>query len=318
MKRGSCLAWLALFVVICLAPLLASLPIGRWWQLQRLGQVPESVSRSVRPGYGDWRVAEWTTWWGRPLDPVKFWQRRVIWEDESAKEAAQRFGRAYPPIPEHMTNLTSGFPLSSRSRAEIVPGPWSGGLDGGRVAPFHLTDAENAYWNWFWRTQPKPPATLERDQFGVANTILQMRQPLLVRGEDIHARIPARQRARSEDTQRKRAREIGVPPEALTEEALFWGYVTTWRREYAKAVAQPERWKFVGDPFLLVPLRGLVVDRKLITEPLTEDQLKAANAWKVAYLQRLRREKVDGSYINAYLKAWSLSPTEISPEDKHE
>lgn len=87
---------------------------------------------------------------------------------------------------------------------------------------------------------------------------------------------------------------------------------------YAKALAQPERWKLASDPFVLVPLQGLVVDRKLITEPLMEDQLRAANAWKVAYLQRLRREKVDESYINAYLKAWSLSAAEVFPEDKHD
>jgi hypothetical protein len=317
MKRGSCLVWLIILVVVCLTAFLTSLPIGRWWQLQCLGQVPESVSRSVRPGSGDWLLAEWTTWWGKPLDPVKFWQGRVIWKDESAMDAANRFGRAYPPIPEHMTNLTAGFPLSSRSRAEIVPSPWSGGLDGGRVAPFHLTDAENAYWNWFWRKQPKPPAVLEREQYEVADCTFQMRQPLLIRGEDIHARIPARERANSEATQKSRAQEIGVPPEALTEEALFWGYVTTWRREYAKALAQPARWKAAGDPFVLVPLQGLVVDRKLITEPLTEEQLKAANAWKVAYLQRLRREKMDESYINAYLKAWSLSSAEVFPERRY-
>ena len=264
MKRGSCLAWLLLFVLICLASFLASLPVGRWWQFQRLGQVPESVSRSERPGSSDWRVAEWTTWWGKPLDPVKFWQGRVIWNDESAREAAHRFGRAYPPIPEHMTNLVAGFPLGSRSHADVVPDPWSGGPDGGRVAPFHYTDAEHAYWNWFWRKQPKPPATLEREQHQVANTILQMRQPLLF---NVHVRIPERERARLEEMERNRARDIGLPPEALTEEAL---------------------------------------------------QIRSTNAWKVAYLQRLRREKVDESYIHAYLKAWSIPPAEVFTEDKHE
>jgi hypothetical protein len=39
--------------------------------------------------------------------------------------------------------------------------------------------------------------------------------------------------------------------------------------------------------------------------------MRAANAWKIAYLQRLRREKTDESYINAYLQAWNLSATEV-------
>ena len=54
-----------------------------------------------------------------------------------------------------------------------------------------------------------------------------------------------------------------------------------------------------------------MVDTKLITEPLTADQLKAANVWKLAYLQRLRREKTDEQYIQAYLKAWNLTENEV-------
>lgn len=58
-------------------------------------------------------------------------------------------------------------------------------------------------------------------------------------------------------------------------------------------------------------IRRLFVDRKYVTEPISEDQIKAANAWKITYLQRLRREKVDESYINAYLKAWKLSTNQV-------
>ena len=57
-------------------------------------------------------------------------------------------------------------------------------------------------------------------------------------------------------------------------------------------------------------------DRALITEPLTQDQLDTANAWKVAYLNRLRAEKWDESYINAYLQAWNLSEEYVFGKEK--
>jgi len=53
--------------------------------------------------------------------------------------------------------------------------------------------------------------------------------------------------------------------------------------------------------------KEVYVDHALITEPLTREQLDKANAWKVKYLNRLRDEKWDESYINAYLKAWNLT-----------
>jgi hypothetical protein len=58
-------------------------------------------------------------------------------------------------------------------------------------------------------------------------------------------------------------------------------------------------------------IASAAVDPSYIIQPLTHEQLKAANAWKIGYLQRLRRENVDESYINAYLKAWNLSATEV-------
>jgi len=69
-----------------------------------------------------------------------------------------------------------------------------------------------------------------------------------------------------------------------------------------------------NDRFLDRFMQKLAVDSKYITEPLTSDQLKEANAWKVAYLQRLRREKTDESYINAYLEAWNLTEEEVFSE----
>lgn len=318
MKRK--LFLVALYACIgCLAIVMAILADGRWWRLQRLGQVPENVDRSTREGESLWRTAEWTTWWGKKIEPGEFWRNRVIWNDDSAQDASHRRGRAYPPIPEHLTNLTAGFPVSSRSHKDIVPGPWSGGPEGGRVIPYHYSDAEGAYWNWFWRTKPKPPATLEREQLEVAKDILQMRQRLMVSGIDLHDGIRAQEGKRSEEIQKSRAKEIGVPAEALTEEALFWAYVLKQRQEYAKEQAQGAQWKAqqpeIAERFLGRFLDRLLVDKKFITEPLTEEQVKAANAWKIAYLRRLRREKTDQSYIKAYLAAWKLDPAKVFQDE---
>jgi len=61
----------------------------------------------------------------------------------------------------------------------------------------------------------------------------------------------------------------------------------------------------------------LFVDQKYIIEPLSPGYLNAANAWKVSYLQRLRREQMDESYINAYLKSWNLSAAEVFSQTNH-
>lgn len=319
MKRRL-LATVLLTTGISLALLLACLPVGRWWELQRLGEVPEGTSFSTQEGMRDWRIAAWTTWWGKELDPEEFWKDRPIWHDGSAGSAARRRGRGYPPIPTHLTNLAGPFSLRSPSRHKDIVSP-PNGPDSGPSIPYHGSDAESAYWNWFWRTQPKPPVTLEREQFQVAETILRLRKPLLVRGVDQHAHFPAHERLRSERVQKDRAGEIGVPTEALSEDALFWAYVMRQRQQYAKELAQVAQLKShrpdLAERFLDNFLERLLVDTRLVTDPLTGDQLKAANAWKVAYLQRLRRENADESYINAYLTAWEPGRYEAFGEEPH-
>jgi hypothetical protein len=65
-------------------------------------------------------------------------------------------------------------------------------------------------------------------------------------------------------------------------------------------------------------LNTVLADQNLITDPLREEHLAAANAWKIAYLNRLRKENTDESYINAYLKAWNLSAVEVWPTNSVE
>jgi hypothetical protein len=94
------------------------------------------------------------------------------------------------------------------------------------------------------------------------------------------------------------------------------------RQEYATERARATDWesRAPGEAKRIVGrfLEGLAVDKKFITEPLTDAEVKAANSWKTAYLQRLRQQKVDESYIGAYLKAWNLSSAEVFPKEKGE
>ena len=79
------------------------------------------------------------------------------------------------------------------------------------------------------------------------------------------------------------------------------------RKEYAERLASGWTPAQILQDFL----EDVYVDPKYITEPLSEEDLRAANAWKVEYLRRLRAEKTDESYINAYMQAWSLSSNEV-------
>ena len=45
--------------------------------------------------------------------------------------------------------------------------------------------------------------------------------------------------------------------------------------------------------------------------PLTGAETNSMNAWKCRYLRRLRAEKTDESYIDAYLKAWNLDARDV-------
>jgi len=303
----ACAVSSAIFLIL----FLIIFPVGDWWKLQRLGHVPEEVSRATREGENLWRIAEWTTWWGKPLDPEKFWKGRVIWNDSSALDAANRRGRAYPPIPEHVSNLNE-FHIRSRPQKDLVPSRWGGGLDSGPVVPFHFTEAEDAYWNWFWRTKPKPPEILQREQMQATESMLGTRAFLIdQRTHQVEIR-PI-----SNLVLKKTEQEPGVPAEH-TEQALFWVYAMKKRGEYTN---EKKRLEKVANDLKESELKRFLshqfINPEFIAEPLTDEQVKAANAWKIAYLQRLREEKVDDdSYIQAYIKAWNLSPAEVFPNDQ--
>jgi hypothetical protein len=109
---------------------------------------------------------------------------------------------------------------------------------------------------------------------------------------------------------RKEAVGLGLPGEAYTPEAFYWDYVLGTRREYQNWLQQGEKPGDLGPQYTA---SRSSLPSNLVTEPLTEEQMREANAWKIAYLQRLRRENTDESYISAYMAYWKLSEANVFP-----
>lgn len=263
--------------------------LGRLATLETLGRVPEDATSR------DWWLAQQTSWWGKRIDPKKFWSGRVVWLDHSAWLASRRQGRIYPPMPYE------DAALAQRSDTDEPTQP---GVDSPE-ASFRLSDRERAFWDKFAKTHPAPPDVIADQQRLSATQMLGMQHALE------YERNPARTtQARLDAMRANQRRDLetqGYPPEAFSDEALHWTYVlekwAQYQRDYVRAGPEsPDPSNFLAHVF---------VDSRLVTNPPTEVQEKAANAWKFAYLQRLRRENTDESYINAYLKAWNLSAADV-------
>jgi hypothetical protein len=263
----------------------------RWLERNRI--VPEDAD------IVDWQLAQQTSWWGKPIDAKEFWKDRVVWLDKSAEDAAKHRGRGYPPLPydDHRFAAYENDHEFDDSKMSNVEGP---------NIRFRGTERESAFWTEFIKTKPNPSERIGRDQYQVAKSILGSRFRFEHDG-NLEKTDPNRlaQRQKSEVGQ---AQGLGCPKEALSEEALFWAYVMKQREEFKTHIAPLAS---VNEVAFTNWIGRLFVDSKYVTEPLTAEQLKAANAWKVVYLQRLRREQVDESYINAYLKAWNLTAKEV-------
>jgi hypothetical protein len=254
--------------------------------LEKLGAVPEAADDM------DWKLAEQTSWWGKPLDSVAFWKDRVIWMGNAEIWEANRRGRAFPPLPNNAAPLpTDG--AADRSVSYGVEGP---------SRAYRLRAGESGFWSEFTMANPQPPERLALEQRSLAESIFQLQKASDTSGypEKIPERIERR---------KKRAQELGFPVEGTSEEALFWSYVFAKREEYEKAREAAGNNPAGTYPDKIIAKAG--VDAKYITEPLTSEQLAAANVWKISYLQRLRQENKDESYIQAYLKAWDLNEVDV-------
>lgn len=260
---------------------------NRLARLEQLGRVPENAD------VWDWSLAQKTSWWGKRIDPAQFWSGRPVWLDRANVLAAHQHGRFYPPIPYEDTR----FKTRSNKDEPTMASPDSPDVT------LYLTDEESAFWDLFSKTHPKPPESITEWQRRLAEDILGTRHnfemhvnPGSVNQTDIRE---------MEQAARDRVLRLGYPPEAFSDESLRWAYVISKRTLYEQQFVQAHT---EGTSAASNFLARLCVDSKLITKPLTEDQLKASNAWKIRYLQRLRNEGNDESYIAAYLQDWNLSP----------
>ena len=243
----------------------------------------------------EYQLAQRTTWWGKPLDPRNFWKGRVLWLDADARNAAHRRGREFPPMP--YKDLT----LPSFRNDDGVDWSWS--TPDGPNIHYAMSSEEGAFWVRFRSSHPKPPEDLEAKQYGVARKVIADR----TRTEHTQASPSTLETSsRRLDLYRERALDAGYPEEALAPAALFWSYVLRQRREFHVLVQRG-----LSPESVLAQRTFSTLPAKYITEPLTDEQLKAANAWKTPFLQRLRREKTDESYISAYLRVWNLSAAEV-------
>ena len=250
-------------------------------------------------------MAEQTYWWGRRIDPEKFWADKVVWYDEVSQTEAARHGRGYPPMPYDDPSLHDRSDRNTHSDG-------IGGPDSGPSIRRLYTEREGAFWNKFTKTHPLPPTYIERELCSYGRR--------MVHDEHILANNPAyaaRLRLKSDAPQktiesaRYHLRDFEFPNEALTSNALFWAHVLEQRSEYQKMMSSWSHHPSV----ISNHMSRLKVDHRLITEPLTDEQITQANAWKVEYLRRLKRDGIDDSYIKAYLKAWNLDLAQINRGD---
>lgn len=269
----------------------------RFWRLQFVGRLPDNAKYP-----DDLFMAEQTYWWGKRLDPKQFWAGKVVWHDEVSQAEAARYGRGYPPMPYDDPSVHD---RSARS----THGDGIGGPDSGPSICYLSSERERAFWDTFTKTHPLPPAFIEREQRDYGKSMVH-EQYILANDPAYAARLHLTADApqKTVESARYHLRYCGFPEEALTTNALFWAFVLEQRSAYQTMMSS---WNH--DPSVMSNhIARFQVDPRLITEPLTDEQITQANAWKVEYLKRLKSKGVDHSYIDAYLKAWKIDLAQIN------
>lgn len=266
--------------------------LSRLLQLEKLGEVPEKADSM------DWQLAQQTTWWGKRLYPKAFWKGRVLWLDKSADFAARSYGRRYPPVPCDDPSLPSYKDGDVDVRSEV-------GVEGPNVH-YYGSSLEGVFWDRFSKTHPRPPEEIEREQLTMEQLVSSAEHEMESKGNI--GGLSSNQLREIERSFKQPPRDMGYPKEAFTDDALRWSYIMNARQDYQNFVSTYHTTNALSIQSLI---EQLGTDARYLTEPSDADVLKSANAWKIAYLQRLSKEKVDQSYINAYLKAWNLKPEEV-------
>lgn len=261
--------------------------------LEKNGQLPDYAEMPK-----DWLLAQKTTWWGKPLDPKIFWKGRVLWLDASAVDSAHRHGRMFPPMPYKDASLP-------HYKGDADAHPNEGTIEGPNI-DYHWTSEERAFWNKFVQTHPYPPAELDKEQLTIAKRFVGKR--VLEQDTGSRPAAPTLLATRAQ-IEIKRAIDSGFPQEAFTPDALNAAYILNMQQTYQTLIDH-------GNSLQSIVVKNFVarlsVPPSMITGSATDEQVQAANAWKIAYLNRLQEQNSDPSYINAYLKAWNLPASVLS------
>ena len=177
-------------------------------------------------------------------------------------------------------------------------------LTGGDSGPWlmlHYNDREVAFWKKLPRAHRDVLSGLGSWQLGAAGQVLDMRR-------EYKSGATEEQWNQLYNTQYRAPMKHGFPTEAFGDDALLWCYVVNKRRDYQELVRQGHG---TNDVAIEKFKQELPVDAKYLTEPPDAEVQKRANAWKFAYLRRLRSQKIHEPYMDAYLKAWNLNPGEV-------
>lgn len=122
-----------------------------WRMFEDMGHMPDYSQN------GEERVAERTSWWGRPLNSATFWSNRVPWGGYSeAIPEANRFGRFWPPPP-------FDDPSIKRSRADVRR-TGSSLPDSGYFPGYVENDYERVFWNKWSFLLPYDPRYIDQRQ----------------------------------------------------------------------------------------------------------------------------------------------------------
>ena len=118
------------------------------FELERLGRVPDGADERI------WHLCESTSWWGRRLDPAVFWSNRVVWLSFDVEADARSHGRLYPPLPLDETRFMD---RSDKDKGGHPLRTWEI-----RCRAYYHSDRERVFWEWFSRSNPRPPDKIEQ------------------------------------------------------------------------------------------------------------------------------------------------------------
>ncbi|MDA3798449.1 MAG: hypothetical protein PF692_05135 [Kiritimatiellae bacterium] len=268
-------------------------------ELEQTGYVP------MGSGSENMFLAQYTSWWGQPLDPEEFWQDEVIWFDSRARARAEHYGRRFPPIPSHIDMET--IPGSNKDDYWLKPIAWK------HANPNYVqTEQERTFWFFRRHLLPRSPEEIDTKQLEIAKSILRTKIRLQnakneIRGcprnnrEYTPEQLEVELNKTRESYQKRAIDDFDFPPEPFqNQNMLLYSYVKDQRDKYHKAVDKDDE---RGKNRIL---RSLMVDKSYITNDLEPSFVARGTAWQANYLSRLRNEGWDESYVEAYKKAWDV------------